>query len=314
MDAVADVAAIGRKLCNWDRWPGDDGVGTLNLITDRKRVDGASCVRDGATFSLGFELRSDLPQPHGSGRMNPQHLMVGLPPVSPDAAEGPESADDMLLMSVHAGTHWDALSHFFHGGRMYGDVSSAEVTARGGAGRNDILPPARRMVTRGVLVDVARHRGVDVLPPGEGIDADELQDALDAQGVEVREGDALLVRTGLLGATTASGRWSDFAQCGPELPNTPGLAVGALPLLDQLGVSAVAADNWAVEQLRGGPDHFPLHEVALVYMGLILGENFELDELAAACAADRRYDFLFAGAPLPIRGGVGGPVNPMVIR
>jgi kynurenine formamidase len=215
-------------------------------------------------------------------------------------------------MSVHAATHWDALSHFIHRGKMYGGISSAEVTTQGAA-RNDIVPVARRLLTRGVLADVARHRGVEVLPAGEGIGADELRGVLDAQGVEVRPGDALLVRTGLLGATKRSGAWTEFAQCGPDLPDTPGVAVDALPLLHELGVCAIACDNWAVEQLTGGPPDFPVHELALVYMGMILGEVFELDALAEACAAAGRWEFLFAGQPLPLRGGVGGPVNPMAV-
>lgn len=307
------VAELAERLCNWDRWAPDDGLGALNLVTEAKRLEASECIRSGAALSLGFELRPDLPQPPGSGRLNPQHLMIELPSDAPADGDGPVSADDVLMMAVHAATHWDALSHFFHRGRMYGGISAAEVTTQGAA-RNDIVPAARRLVTRGVLADVARHRGLQVLPPGEGIGADELQDVLDAQGVEVREGDALLVRTGLLGATRASGRWSEFAQCGPDLPNTPGIAVECLPLLHELGVCAIACDNWAVEQLRGGPPDFPVHELSLVYMGMILGENFELDALADACAADGRYDFFFAGAPLPLRGGVGGPVNPMVVR
>jgi kynurenine formamidase len=307
------VAELAERLCNWDRWDPHDGLGALNLITAAKRLEASECIRSGEALSLGFELRPDLPQPPGSGRMNPQHLMTELPSDVPPDSDSPVSADDVLLMSVHAATHWDALSHFFHRGRMYGGISAAEVTTMG-ARLNDIVPVARRLVTRGVLADVARHRGVEVLPPGEGIGADELQDVLDSQGVEVRTGDTLLVRTGLLGATKASGRWSEFAQCGPDVPNTPGVAVDALPLLHELGVCAIAADNWAVEQLTGGPPNFPVHEISLVYMGMILGENFELDALAAACAADGRYDFFFSGAPLPLRGGVGGPVNPMVVR
>jgi kynurenine formamidase len=307
------VAELAGRLCNWDRWSPDDGLGALNLVDAGKRLEAKAAIRSGTAISLGFELRPDLPQPPGSGRMNPQHLMTELPTAA--AFESGESvfADDVLMMAVHAATHWDALSHCFHGGVMYGGIDAAEVTATRGAARNDILPVSRRLVTRGVLADVARHRGVEVLPPGEGIGADELADVLSAQGVEVRPGDALLVRTGLLGATIASGAWTEFAQCGPLLPNTPGVAVEALPLLHSLGVSAIACDNWAVEQLTGGPPIFPVHELALVYMGLILGENFELDELAAACAAAGQWDFFFAGAPLPIRGAVGGPVNPMAV-
>jgi kynurenine formamidase len=309
----SSVSVLAGRLCNWDRWDPEDGLGALNLVDAAKRLEASAAIRNGEAISLGFELRDGLPQPPGSGRMNPQHLMTELPTRA--AFESGESvfADDLLMMAVHAATHWDALSHCFHGGVMYGGIAATEVTATAGAGRNDIVPVARRLVTRGVLADVARHRGVEVLPPGDGIGADELADVLAAQGVEVRPGDALLVRTGLLGATKASGAWTEFAQCGPNLPNTPGIAVDALPLLHELGVCAIACDNWAVEQLTGGPPLFPVHELALVYMGMILGENFELDELATACAAARRWEFFFAGAPLPVRGGVGGPVNPMAV-
>jgi kynurenine formamidase len=307
------VEELAGPLCNWDRWPREDGLGALNLVTPEKRLEASATIRSGAAISLGFELQPDLPQPPGSGRLNPQHLMTELPSDAPEGGVGTVAADDMLLMAIHAATHWDALSHCFHGGRMYGGISADEVTTKGAA-LNDIVPAARRLVTRGVLADVARHREVEVLPPGAGIGADELADVLDAQEVEVRPGDVLLIRTGLLGATKVSGRWTEFAQTGLDLPVTPGVAVDALPLLKELGVCAIACDNWAVEQLTGGRTSiFPVHELALVYMGMLLGEVFELDELAAACAVAGRHEFFFAGQPLPIRGAVGGPVNPIAV-
>jgi kynurenine formamidase len=318
-DARAQIEAKGRlvaelapRLCNWDRWKPDDGLGLLNLVDEGKRLEASAAIRSGLAISLGFELREGVPQPPGSGRINPQHLMTELPSDAPPGWDGPVFADDQLSMAVHAATHWDALSHCFHGGKMFGGIDAAEVTTKGAA-HNDIVPAARRLVTRGVLADVAAHRGVEVLPAGHGIGADELREVLDAQGVDVRPGDALLVRTGLLGATIRSGAWDEFAEHGDFFPNTPGVAVDALPLLHDLGVCAIACDNWAVEQLTGGGPLFPVHELALVYMGMLLGENFELDALAEACAAAGRWEFFFAGQPLPIRGGVGGPVNPMAV-
>ncbi len=304
-----EVSRLAERLCNWDRWSREDGLGTLNLVTPEKRLEASAAIRSGEAFSLGFELRDGVPQPAGSGRLNPQHLMTELSSAAP--GEGPSFADDVLLMAVHAATHWDAFSHCFHGAKMYGGIDAAEVTARGAA-FNDIVPAARRLVTRGVLADVARHRGEEVLPPGHGIGADELRDVLDAQGVEVRPGDALLIRTGLLGATKAAGNWAEFTEHDDFFPNTPGVAADALPLLHELGVCAIACDNWAVEQLTGTVA-FPVHELALVYMGMLLGEVFELDALAAACAAAGRHEFLLAAAPLPIVGGVGGPVNPIAV-
>jgi kynurenine formamidase len=306
------VVELAPRLSNWDRWRRDDGLGMLNLVDEGKRIEGRDAIRTGQAISLGFELREGVPQPTGSGRINPQHLMTELPSDTPPGWDGPVFADDQLTMAVHAATHWDALSHCFHGGKMFGEIDAAEVTTKGAA-HNDIVPAARRLVTRGVLADVAGHRGVEVLPDGHGIGAEELREVLDAQGVEVRPGDALLIRTGLLGATLRSGAWDKFAEHGDFFPNTPGVAVDALPLLHDLGVCAIACDNWAVEQLTGGAPLFPVHELALVYMGMLLGENFELDALAEACAAAGRWEFFFAGQPLPIRGGVGGPVNPMAV-
>jgi kynurenine formamidase len=309
----ARIDALARELSNWGRWGEGDEVGTLNLITPERRVRAAGCVRSGTVLSLAVELRSDRPQPAGSGRLNPQHVMVETG--SDVAVEGRVSgySDDMLAMSVHAATHWDALSHVFHRGLMYNGRSCAEVTSAG-AGANDIVGFAGRLVTRGVLVDVARLHGVDSLAPDHEITVADLEAALAAQRVELEAGDALLVRTGQLGRIEATDDWGNFTEVGDRLPLEPGIGVDCLPWLGQMGVAAIACDNWAVEHC--GPDsaRLPVHEVAIVHMGLPLGEIFELDALAAECATDGRYDFLLAAGPLPIRGGVGGPVNPVAVR
>jgi kynurenine formamidase len=312
IDAVVDRYA--RQLCNWGRWGSGDELGTLNLITEQTRRRAAACVRDGAAHSLGFELRADMPQPRGSGRVNPQHSMTETASDTTDAANFTAGADDLLTMAVHASTHWDALSHIFHRDQMYNGISASMVTAASGALRNDILPVARRMVTRGVLADVPRYLGIEALPIDHGVTGGELQEVLDFQRVQIRPGDALLVRTGQLGRTSRSGDWRGYTSVGSAVPAQPGVDVGCLPWLHERGVCALACDNWAVERLCGQSARFPLHEVSLVYMGMILGENFELDALAIACAADRRYDFMLSAAPLPIRGGVGGPVNPVALR
>jgi kynurenine formamidase len=217
-------------------------------------------------------------------------------------------------MSLHAATHWDALSHVFHRGQMYGGRACTEVTSQG-ARANDIVPVARRMVTRGVLVDIARLHGVDSLAPDHEITVAELESALAAQRVDLGSGDTLVVRTGHLGRIAASADWSSFTEVDGALPFEPGIGSDCLPWLHEVGVAGVACDNWAVEHLdanTGG--RLPVHEVGIVHMGLLLGEIFQLDELGAACAADGRYDFLLAAGPLPVRGGVGGAVNPLAIR
>jgi kynurenine formamidase len=197
---------------------------------------------------------------------------------------------------------------------MYNGRACTDVTSAG-ARANSIVPLADRIVTRGVLVDVARHQGVPSLAPDHEITVAELESTLAAQQIDLVSGDALLVRTGHLGRIAASGAWSDFTEVGGSLPFEPGIGSDCLPWLYERGVAAVACDNWAVEHLgaeSGG--RLPVHEVGIVHMGLLLGEIFQLDGLATACAADGRYDFLLAAGPLPVRGGVGGAVNPLAIR
>lgn len=310
----AHIEALARELSNWGRWGADDELGTLNLVTPEKRLEAAACVRSGAMISLALELRSDLPQPAGSGRLNPQHVMTetGTDAAFRDGAGA--YSDDVLAMSIHAATHWDALSHVFHHGRMYNDRPCTEVTSAG-ASANSIVPVAGRMTTRGVLVDVARAHGVEALAADHEITVAELEAALAEQRVELRPGDALLVRTGHLGRIAAAGAWDEFTEVGPRMPLEPGIGAGCLPWLHEHGVAAIACDNWAVEHLGAGSSgRLPVHEVGIVHMGLLLGEIFRLDELAAACATDGRWDFLLAAAPLPVRGGVGGTVNPVAIR
>lgn len=308
------IDALASRVSNWGRWGPEDELGTLNLITPEKRLEAAACVRTGAAISLALELRSDLPQPPGSGRLNPQHVMTetGSDAAVRNLVSG--YSDDVLVMSIHAATHWDALSHVFHRGFMYNGRSCAEVTSAG-ARVNHVVPFADRLVTRGVLVDIARLHGVDSLAPDHEVTVADLESALAAQRVDLASGDALVVRTGHLGRIAAASDWSSFTEVGGKLPVEPGIGADCLPWLQEAGLAAVACDNWAVEHLHAGSGgRLPVHEVGIVHMGLVLGEIFQLDALAAACAADGRYDFLLAAAPLPVRGGVGGPVNPVAIR
>jgi kynurenine formamidase len=308
------IEAWARELSNWGRWGPDDELGTLNLITDDKRIEAAQCVRDGAVYSLAIEFCSGFPQPVGSSRFNPQHLMTATGTDAAVTGSVAAYADDVLAMSVHAATHWDSLSHVFRHGWMYNERSCTMVTSAGAAA-NDIVPVARRMVTRGVLLDIPRLRGLTALARDEEITVADLESALDAQRVALSAGDALLIRTGHLGRIQKSGDWSSFADADGVVPCEPGIGGDCLPWLHEHGIAAVGCDNWAVEWLDGSAaSPLPVHEVGIVHMGLMLGEIFELDALASACAIDGRYDFLLAAGPLPIRGGVGGPVNPMVLR
>jgi kynurenine formamidase len=311
-DLGALIDSLGSELSNWERWGPHDELGTVNLITPDARARAAASVRTGQVVSLALPLQPGYPQIPGGGRFNTQHVMTQT---GTDAlATGVASAysDDAIAMSVHGHTHWDALSHVFHRGVMYNGRSAGLVSARGAAA-NDIVPLSRAMVARGVLLDLAP--GGEVLAPSYEVTLDDLLTAAERQCVEIGAGDVLLLRTGHLGAIRTAGRWSEFSAIGDRNPSEPGIGAACLPWLHQRGVAAVASDNWAVEVLRGpATDRMPVHEVAIVHMGMPLGEMFDLDVLAMHCAADHRWDFMLSAPPLPIAGGVGGPVNPIAIR
>jgi kynurenine formamidase len=313
-DTTERVAELADRLSNWGRWGEHDELGTLNHVTPRRRAAATAAVRTGEVVSLALDLTPDQPQPRGSGRNNLQHFMVETG--TDAAAAGGEAgwADDAIAMSTHASTHWDSLAHVFHRGFMYNGRPATTVTSAG-APANDIRPVARTMIARGVLLDVARHLGRPALEPDHEVTVGELEAALDAQGSELLPGDALLVRTGHLGRVRALGAWETFTEVDGVKPSEPGIGLDCLPWLHERAVSAVACDNWALEHIAGAAaERLPVHEVGIAHMGLLLGELFDLDALGDACATDGHYDFLLAAAPLPIRGGIGGPVNPMALR
>jgi kynurenine formamidase len=174
---------------------------------------------------------------------------------------------------------------------------------------NDIRNVASKVATRGVLLDVARTWSTESLEPGVAIEAADLEDTLARTGLEVREGDAVLIRTGYLDQCRNRG-WQGFGG------SAPGLGMSTLEWFAERHVAVVATDTYAVEvkpyQVEGQAS--PFHVVALVYMGLLLGEIFDLAALATSCAEDQVYDFFFIGPGLPVTGAVGSPVNPFAIK
>lgn len=303
-----DFRALGKRLSNWGRWGADDERGTANLITAGHVVRAAGLIRRGVTFPLAIPFGPDGPQ-DGRVRDNPVRLMkeTGLDPQPNPGAF--RYADDYVVMALQAASQWDALAHVHYDGRLYNDFPAATITARGAAHCSiDRLSPG--LTGRGVLLDIARLRGVDWLPIGTAIQPADLDAAAAAQGVEIRAGDILLVRTGwrLKFVTDADKRGFKAGE--------PGLGLACAAWLHEHDVAAVGSDNFAVEVLPGEHpgEYMPFHMVAIRDMGMPLAEILDLEELAADCAADGRFDFFFTGTPLPFSGGVGSPVNPLAIK
>jgi len=312
-EALADAR---RKYRNWGRWGPDDALGTLNYIDDAKRTAAAALARTGRAFSLAVELTRT-----GPGG-NPVHTMLDS---GVEAAAGVQGyphgfgdADVVVFMSLRSGTHWDGLGHVFDNALAWNGRRREEVVTAAGDRVTGAERQAAGFVSRGVLLDVGRaltgQAGGGELPDGHAITEDELRATIGAQGPSARvgRGDIVLVRTGQLARCRGTGDWAGYAS-GPA----PGLSFGSLAWLHGSEIAAVATDTSAVEVRPhefDAPCLWPLHQIAIPNIGLFLGETFDLEALAADCAADGVYEFMLVAAGLPIAGGVGLPVNPIAIK
>ena len=222
---------------------------------------------------------------------------------------GFQYADDTADLTLQGATQWDALSHVFYDGQMFNGFSSSLITSEG-AGANSIDKMRNGVVSRGVLLDIARHQELPWLPDGTAILPDELDECALAQGLEIRPGDVVLIRTGRVGRALEEG-WTESFVFGPN----PGLSVHCAGWLHDSMIAAVGVDNVGVEVQPGEVDDcmMPLHMIALRNIGLTFGEIFNLELLGDACASLGRFEFLFTAPPLPILGAVGSPINPLAI-
>jgi len=318
-----------EKIRNWGKWGPDDQLGTLNYITPKKIADAAAKVKHGKIFPLSIPLDAYGPQGAHGFRRNPIHLM-SLDGGDDQAArhlegwggsteagiaewfKGPmRFNDDYIIMPLQSSTQWDALSHVYYDGQLYNGYPASAVTSFG-ATKDSIDQVAGRgqIVSRAVLLDVARHRKVPYLAPGTVVSPEELDDVARAQKVSVEAGDVVVIRTGwrLNFLETRNGEaW---------LHDSPGLSWRCAEWLHGKQAAAIASDNIAVEVIASEfPDAFLVfHMLAIRDMGMMLGEIWDLEALGADCAADGVYSFLLAAQPLRVTGGVGSPVNPVAIK
>lgn len=279
---------------NWGRWGEDDQRGTANLITGDVTRAALTLPRTGEVLTLGTEVGPGSPVfPNRDRTVHIVRYMDGRPT---------GYADDQLILNTHSSTHLDALSHNFLNGTMYNGGTVAETVSSFGVTRNSV-EHVGGLVTRGVLLDIAGHRGVDSMEAGEVIHATELDVCSEAQGVEFRSGDIVLVRTGWMRWLTVDRARFDSGE--------PGMSVDVAPWFHEHGIVALGADTGAVDVLPAEPDVRPygLHPRIIHEQGGYLIEYLHLDELATR----RRYEFLLVIAPLRVTGGCGSPINPVVV-
>jgi kynurenine formamidase len=302
-----DFREIGSRLSNWGRWGDDDERGTVNLITPDHLVAAAGLVRHGRIFDLGIPFDGNGPQPGGS-RINPVRLMseTGHDQDFPGAFH---YADDYVFMPLQSASQWDGLAHVFYDDRMYNGFPASDVGPHG-AKHCSIDKLAKGIAGRGVLLDIARLKGVEWLEEGYAITPDDLDEACERQGIEVGSGDILLFRTGWRTKFVTEGDAAAF------MAGEPGLGLACCEWLHSRDVAVVASDNWAIEVLPGEVDTelLPVHMVLIRDMGMTLGEILDLDELAADCAADGVWEFFLTAPPIKFTAAVGSPINPLAIK
>jgi kynurenine formamidase len=307
-DALRELSA---RVSNWGRWGSDDERGTLNLVTPEVVLRGVAAVRTGRVFSLAIAFDADGPQWDNVNmplRTNPalNTFCVNLS-FTGDTADFTTS-DDAFTMGSQAASHWDSLAHVGYEGRLYNDIDDTVVTAEGGASRLGI-EHVGPVVTRGLLLDIAALHGLDHFDDNYAITADDLDRAAAAGGITAEPGDAVLIRTGQM-------HWLRQGERKRYSFPSPGLSTSTIPWLRDHDIAAVATDTLTFEvyPCEDPAVFMPVHMLHLRDMGLLQGQVWNLDALAADCAADGQYDFLLSATPLPLTHAVGAPVVPTAVK
>ena len=299
-----------ESLSNWGRWGEDDQLGCLNLITQKKRMQAAALVQDGIPVSCARPISTDM---NADVTFQVQRFMVdsgeGRMEDSPERQYARRGAAEFIGMVFHGQsiTHIDAMSHYSWKGNLYNGKPANLITSRQGAQTHSIEAAYSGIITKGILLDLPKLRGVEYLDPNEPVMPLDLLEAEEAQGVKIEEGDILLVRTGNYKMRLAN----PPAQSGEPMT---ACQVACTPLFKERGIAMLGTDT--SNDFR--PSHYstvgsPLHTMCLVTMGLWLIDNANLEELSEACARRNRYEFMLTLAPLRLRNVTGSPVSPIAL-
>ncbi|CAB4780746.1 unannotated protein [freshwater metagenome] len=308
MSLPPHLQELSARVSNWGRWGADDRRGTLNLIDNAAVHRGLAAARQGRTFLLSLPYDENGIQ-NGAvpGRDNPKRAMHMINvPYTGDPTNFCTS-DDSVSMGVQCSTHWDTLAHVGYEGLLYNGVSDSTIDENGSHQHGvETFGP---IVSRGVLLDVARVHGVDFLPGGYPITGDDLEAACALGGITMAPGDIACVRTGNQ-YHLASGDKTRYTM------EHPGLSTKSIQWARDTDIAAIATDTMAFECWPCEDPNvlLPVHMIHLRDMGLIQGQNWVLDELAADCASDGQYDFLLSASPLPLTRSLGGPIAPTAIK
>jgi len=295
----AQFDAWMQEISNWGRWGKDDQLGTLNLITNERILAATRLVTEGKTISMALDLNKQV-DPMNS---NPLKLLLTV-----GTFGGHQVAGDEYSIAYHgfAHSHIDGLPHFIHKGKMYNGFS-VDILKPGGALKLGIENAKSGIITRGVLVDMPLFKGLDYLEAGTAITVEDLTAWEAKTGITIGSGDVLLIRTGRWEQVRQKGQWNFLERAaGSHASIARWLKARDVAVIGSDGVSDVMPSG--VEGLLN-----PLHELVLVGLGMPILDNLDLDAVAEEAKAQKRWTFMFIGAPLRIPGGTGSPLNPLAI-
>ena len=283
------------ELSNWGRWGENGEIGALNLITPEKRLAAVALVQEGFSVSLASDANTvqavDNPRPY-------EHEMLSI-------------GSDRIAVRYHGitHTHIDALAHINDNGTFFdGYTPDADATLANGHEKSSIHNLKNGVLTRGVLIDIPRFRGLPYLEPGTPIYVEELEAWEEQTGVRISSGDALFIRTGVWARREVEGPWLRGRARGGR---SAGLHPSVIPWLKERDVALLGSDH----PTYVSPSNLPgaVHDFAILYLGIHMIDNCDLEALGAAAAERGRWEFLLMLAPLAIPGGTDSPLNPIAV-
>ena len=277
-------------LSNTGRWGPDDQRGTLNLITPEKRKAAAALVQTGTSFSLARDIATDE-----------QFTLE----VSASAETGITMERHTIDYHNPSWTHIDALCHVAHEGKVYNDTSYREnISNEKGCSKGGLGPLTEGIVTRAILLDIPRLKGVPYLEPGTPVYRADIEVWESRAGVKISSGDAILLR---------SGRWTHQAEFGPST-SWSGFDADIGPLLKERDVAVIGADGNG-EVTGGGAPGFslPIKKFAFVMLGMPILNALDLEAVAEEAARLNRWEFMLVVGPNPVSLGAGSIINPIAV-
>jgi len=293
----AEYARWQVELSNWGRWGKDDQLGTLNLVTPAKRKQATALVKEGFSVSLARnasaqkEIDNPCPIEWSMTTQTPGMVMdrIGYPCI-----HGPGT------------THLDSFAHVFFDGKMWNGDPASLVTKEKGATKNSILTMKNGIVTRGVLYDIPKLKGLPYLEPGTRIYPEDLDAWEKKSGVKAGPGDALILRWGKWARRDKLGPWAN--------DEAAGLDNSCIPWLKKRDISLLGWETAGYSPQP--PNDIPksaLHNFVLEILGVHILDRGDFEALSEAAAARNRWEFMLIVSPLPIPNGTGSPVNPLAI-